>query len=144
MSQDCIKRLYWRSLIQLGKINMITIERNESLFQNMVSHTDKDDSTVGVTIFMGEKILTGELISERRYFELVNEHLHDSTENLAFDCQLALNSSNSGDSQYFHLKNAIYIDSNGRSMPAEGCLLRGRVSGVQAVSIGSWLLPKGQ
>ena len=44
---------------------MITIERNESLFQNMVSHTDKDDSTVGVTIFMGEKILTGELISER-------------------------------------------------------------------------------
>lgn len=125
------------------KINMITIERNESLFQNMVSHTDKDDSTVGVTIFMGEKILTGELISERRYFELVNEHLCDSTENLAFDCQLALNTNNSGDSQYFHLKNAIYIDSNGRSMPAEGCLLRGRVSGVQAVSIGSWLLPKG-
>ncbi|GLT16981.1 hypothetical protein GCM10007938_07580 [Vibrio zhanjiangensis] len=121
---------------------MITIERNESLFQNMVSHTDKDDSTVGVTIFMGEKILTGELISERRYFELVNEYLQDSTENLAFDCQLALTRDNSGDSQYFHLKNAVYIDSHGRSMPAEGCLLRGRVSVVQAVSIGSWLLPK--
>ncbi|MDN3612545.1 hypothetical protein ACODM8_14965 [Vibrio ostreicida] len=121
---------------------MITIEHNESLFKSMVSYTNKDNSSIGVTVFIGDRILTGELISEQHYFQLVNEHLSDSTENLSFNCSFLVDKMSTHESHYFHMKDAVFIDGYGQSMPTAGCLWRGRVSSVQAVSIGAWLLPK--
>ncbi|WP_412498242.1 gas vesicle accessory protein GvpU [Vibrio furnissii] len=104
---------------------------------------------LGVTLTLGGQIVTGQLISGQRYFELLKEqfsNLSDVDEinelmSFFFDNQMKVydnpESIGSEKTSYIHLENAKVIGAQGSIPTNDTFLWRGKISSISGISVGS-------
>jgi hypothetical protein len=110
---------------------------------------------IGVTLAVGGAIVSGVLISGKKYFEELGDALNAASETEG-DIQSVLGDSwrqfttiydkpegapddwQAPSAAYLHLRGARYYAPGQRPIPAEGALWRGKLSAVDAFSVGQF------
>ncbi|WP_434998682.1 gas vesicle accessory protein GvpU [Vibrio scophthalmi] len=118
--------------------------------QNMISLANHGID-VGITLTVGGTVMSGKLISGKKYFDLVTEQIESSLSDENFKkVFVSFLESNSARYQgspsempatqnaYIHLMDAKIFDSQGNSIPTnEGLLWRGKLDSISGISIGT-------
>jgi len=117
--------------------------------QNVV-HMATHGVEMGVTLTLGGCIVSGTLISGKKYFDAMKDQILESVEDEPTrDMMLGFIEANSShydkdpsdcepkSNGYIHIKDAKLIDSSGSSVPDTGMLWRGKISQVVGITIGS-------
>ncbi|WP_288253748.1 hypothetical protein [uncultured Hydrogenophaga sp.] len=132
------------------------VARTDWFLQTLVSTVTSASASLPVTICVGGSVITGELISGKRYFnefaDAIAAGMTDETREDVRNAYRAYGKQVYGDDgsdaesinggeppQYLHLAKAKYITTDGRLMPSPpGMLWRGRISAVAGWSYGTF------
>ncbi len=108
--------------------------------QKLVEDVNTADSEMGIMIISGGIIISGDLISNKKYFSIILEILEDTIKDreVLESVREQYNSykDSSKPAQYIHFNNAQFFDISGKRLPQNTIQWRGRLSEVSGFSIG--------
>lgn len=116
--------------------------------QNLVCNINYNGNELGLTIYVNGLIVSGTLISGKEYFELLADIFSSENvqkESLFTQERDAYSQENVRDAKhtsFLHMKNAKAVDSNGSTIPSNGCLWRGKLNHVSGFNIGELVTSK--
>ena len=126
------------------------VERDHFL-QTLVILANNDDIEMGVTLTVGGFLISGMLISGKKYYEkiktLLSENIDDDSAleyiQSIIDLPMAVYKDDDDDDRpinivFIHLRNAQFFGSDGSHIPQpDGALWRGRISEVSGFFLGN-------
>jgi len=118
------------------------------LLASLISHSDNFGTSWKITLTVGGRFITGELISGRTYFEEMSEIVKNAGFGIIADSLSRFSGiypePHTGGGEpppfskptYIHLRRARMVGMNGNYIPASGALWRGKLGSVEGFSFG--------
>ncbi|MES2268797.1 MAG: hypothetical protein V4520_18680 [Bacteroidota bacterium] len=105
------------------------------MFENMVTQINRKEEEIPMVINSNGIVLSGVLIGVREYFGLLlnTSAPTELSDKVASKEDIELNFKQGIAADYFHMKNASFVQSSGM-FPKEGLLWRGKISEVNGFS----------
>jgi hypothetical protein len=150
-----------------GKGGMILVSENNKIvkveyevrdwylesFVDLIDADEDDKDGVPITLTVKGAVITGDLISQNKYFKLLSKFIKGDQPEENYLSEQALNYSKRAidkrkesevvDAPYIHLENARYLSHNGL-IPVNGILWRGKIEDVNGFNLGSLSRKKGE
>jgi hypothetical protein len=118
------------------------------LLQWVVDFVSRTDLEIGITLTIGGNLVSGRLISHKKYFEVLSEDLSKAFEAVGSDSAKAIKdlftsfvpTEHAGEEepspQYLHLRESRVFTSSGGPISSVGALWRGKISSVDGIIFG--------
>lgn len=118
------------------------------LLQWVVDFVSRTDLEIGITLTIGGNLVSGRLISHKKYFEVLSEDLSKAFEAVGSEPAKAIKdlfasfvpAEHAGEEepspQYLHLRESRVFTSSGGPISSVGALWRGKISSVDGIIFG--------
>ncbi len=117
--------------------------------QFLVNLANKNRFELDITLTVGGMLISGTLVGVRQYFDDLStyfaspfesgkrsEEIKHTFKTIGDQCTCVSTTEPNETPSYIHLKNAVFADARGNTLPSAGIWWRGRISEVQGFSPG--------